>query len=181
MDEPGQDDGLFVGRAGGNVTPWIHATKGVTKGSYKGEYVDALGKWFEGLSDWNWFITRSLNNRVDEGFTEAGIGTARHCLRDLLLRTEAESFVCVFERQERGVPHLHALLRAGRAISGRVEQERDFQLHGISRWKIYHKGKGAAYYVGKYLGKEMIELYIGLDGPYTKRELAGKRLFKLRC
>ncbi len=72
----------------------------------------------------------------------------------------------MFEMQRRGVPHLHALLGGCPAINGGVAQEHFFRNYGISRWKVYQPGGSAPKYIGKYLQKEMIELYIGLDGPY---------------
>ncbi len=163
------------------VTPWIYASKGNLRGQHRGEYIDELGQWFDGLADWKWFITRTLGGETDMGFTQPGIGMARRCLRDLLVRTEATDIVAVFELQQRGVPHIHALVRNERATNGGLEQERDFNKYGIARWKAYRKGKGASYYLGKYLGKEMIELYIGLDGPYSELQLEGRKLDKLRC
>ncbi len=169
--------------AGGKreVAPWIYASKGNLRSRHRGEYIDELGQWFDGLADWKWFITRSLRDEVTMGFTQPGIGMARRCLRDLIVRTGATQFICVFELQKRGVPHLHALVRNERSTNGGLEQERDFNKFGIARWKAYRKGKGAAYYLGKYLGKEMIELYIGLDGPYDEADVKGRKLDKLRC
>ncbi len=169
--------------AAGNqsVSAWIYASKGNLRGEHRGEYIDELGQWFDGLADWKWFITRSLRDEVTIGFTQPGIGMARRCLRDLIVRTAATDFICVFELQKRGVPHLHALVRNERATNGGLEQERDFNKFGSARWKACKKGKGASHYLGKYLGKEMIELYIGLDGPWTEGDVKGRRLDKLRC
>ncbi len=176
-------DGARSGVAGGKqvVTPWIYASSGNLRAKHRGEYIDSLGEWFDSLGEWSWFTTRSLADRVDIGFTQPGVGTARHCLRDLIVRTAARRFICVFEMQKRGVPHLHALLETAQPIDGGVEQNRDFNKWGIARWKIYRRGKGAAYYLGKYLGKEMIELYIGLEGPYSEEDVKGRKLEKLRC
>ncbi len=176
-------DGARSAVAGDGVAlePWIYASRGNIRGKHRGEYIDQLGKWFDGLADWKWFVTRSLADKVTIGFTQPGVGMARGCLRDLIVRTQASEFICVFELQERGVPHLHALIRNGRPTNGGLEQERDFNKFGIARWKAYRRGKGASYYLGKYLGKEMIELYIGLDGPWTERDVEGRKLDKLRC
>ncbi len=163
------------------VTPWIYASSGNLKVAHRMEVVDVFGKWVDGLCDWNWFVTRTLAGPLDMGFSQPGMGTARNCLRDLLVRTGCRRFVCVFELQQRGVPHLHALLETPGAINGGVEQARDFNKWGIARWKIYLRGAGASYYLGKYLGKDMIELYVGLDGPYRAADLVGRKLDKLRC
>ena len=44
------------------------------------------------------------------------------------------------------------------------EQERDFRIYGISRWLPYVTAGGAAGYLGKYLTKDRVELYIGAEG-----------------
>lgn len=76
-------------------------------------------------------------------------------------------------QEERGVPHLHALLGGCRAIDGGVEVGRDFELFGIARWKVYKRNAGAAPYLGKYLVKDVVELYMGDDGPYAVEALKG--------
>lgn len=169
--------------AGGKtgVSPWVYATSGNLRSQHRGEYIDELGAWFDRLGNWQWFVTRTLADKVDMGFTQPGVGSARICLRDLLVRTQCTTFICVFEMQGRGVPHLHALLETPGPINGGVEQERDYNKFGLARWKIYRKGKGAAYYLGKYLGKEMIELYIGSGGPWSEADVGGRKLEKLRC
>ncbi len=176
-------DGARSGVAGDKrtVEPWVYASRGNIRGNHRGDYVDTLGKWFDGMADWKWFVTRTLADKVSMGFTQPGIGMARGCLRDLIVRTEATDFICVFELQGRGVPHLHALIRNARATHGGIEQERDFNKFGIARWKAYKRGRGAAYYLGKYLGKEMIELYIGSGGPWKEADVRGRKLDKLRC
>ncbi len=99
----------------------------------------------------------------------------RRSLRDLIYRSRASRFVCVFERQSRGDYHLHALLGGCRSIDGLAEAERDKRREGIARWRIFN-GTGAGGYLAKYLAKDSLELYIGLDGPYGKDvELAGLR------
>ncbi len=89
--------------------------------------------------------------------------------------------VCVFEAQKRGTYHLHALLGGCPSMDGGVESRRDFQLWGISRWKVFKEGAGAGAYLGSYLVKETLQLYIGLDGPWTESQLRGRKLDKLRC
>ncbi len=115
------------------------------------------------------------------GFSFAGKGTARECLRDLLVRTEAKRVVCCFETQERGAYHLHALLGGCRGIDGGIETRRDFEKWGIARWKVYREGAGGGRYIGKYLTKDEVELYVSDGGPWTEKQLAGRRLEKLRC
>ncbi len=87
-------------------------------------------------------------------------------LRDLLKRSAAKSFVAVYERQSRGDFHVHALLTGCRGLNGAEEASRDKTKFGFAKWKIF-RGTGAGAYLAKYLAKDMMSLYIGLDGPYT--------------
>ncbi len=151
-------------------TPWRYTTVGDSRREYD-EYGNSMGEWLSAMADWNWFVTCTLANDIlSKGFSEPGVGTARACLRELLVLSGARFFVCVFELQARGVPHLHALLGGCPAINGGVAQEHFFRSYGISRWKVYQPGGKAPKYLGKYLQKEMIELYIGLDGPYEMED-----------
>ncbi len=146
--------------------PWRYASVGDSRREYD-EYGNEFGDWIASLANWNWFVTCTLSSDIlSKGFTEPGLGTARACLRELLVLSCAREFVCVFELQARGVPHLHALLGGCPAINGGVAQEHFYRNYGISRWKIYQPGGKAPKYLGKYLQKEIIELYIGTDGPY---------------
>jgi len=157
--------------------PWKYASGAAVKAEYSsdGGVKDEFGAWIEDMAEWRWFVTRTLRDgNTSSGFTKPGFGVARACLRDLVIKTEARSFVCVFEMQrERGVPHLHALLAGTRAINGGVEQERDYASWGMARYRIYSEGGGASRYLGKYLTKDISELYIGHGGPFTKKQLEG--------
>lgn len=147
---------------------WIYAKR------MKDESNEAFGRWIEGRGPWQWFVTRTLRDDVTKGFSQPGVGTARRCLRDLLVRTQATRFACVFELQhDRGVPHLHALLGGCKGIDGNIEVSRDFTKWGIARWKVFKRGAGAPAYLGKYLVKDVVELYIGEDGPYVEGDLKG--------
>ncbi len=147
-------------------TPWRYATAGDTRRDYD-ETGTAIGTWFANMADWQWFVTCTLSaSHLNAGFTSPGVGLARACLRELLVTSRARAYICVFELTKLGVPHLHALLAGCPAINGGVAQEHFYRNYGISRWKVYQPGGAAPKYIGKYLGKDMVELYIGLDGPY---------------
>ncbi len=166
------------------VSPWLYASPHALVAMHQekeGSAVEAFGKWVAGLANWSWFVTRTLADKnLTTAFTAPGLGTARRCLRDLLVWSQCQQFVCVFELQRRGVPHLHALLGASKGIRGDQAQSRDAGLWGFSKWVVYREGGGAAAYLGKYLGKEIVELYVGLDGPYSQRRLKGTTLGGLR-
>jgi hypothetical protein len=124
------------------------------------------GRWFEGLAEWQWFVTRTFSPEfLTNGFTQAGETTCRGMLLDLLKRSAAKSFVAVFERQSRGDFHLHALLAGCRGLNGIEEESRDKAKFGFAKWKIF-RGSGAGAYLAKYLSKDLMTLYIGSDGPY---------------
>lgn len=159
------------GLDGARIEQWVHAKR------MRNDSDNAFGEWLEGLGEWQWFVTRTMGMPVDMGFTKVGLATARRCLRDLLVRVQAKRFACVFEMQEeRGVPHLHALLGGCRGVDGNIEVRRDAELWGYARWKAYKRGAGAPAYLGKYLGKDIVEFYVGLDGPYEAVSLKGNTL-----
>ncbi len=132
------------------------------------------GKWFESLAKWQWFVTRTYDPKLlTNGYTQAGASTAHAMLRDLLRQSAAKSFVAVYERQSRGDFHVHALLARCRGLNGIEEERRDKTKFGFAKWKIF-RGSGAGAYLAKYLSKDMMSLYIGLEGPY--RSLEGLRV-----
>ncbi len=147
-------------------TPWHYTSPGDSRRDYD-EYGEAMGDWIAGLASWAWFVTITLaNDKVSKGFTEPGLGTARAALRELAVHSKCETFFCVFELQQRGVPHLHALLAGCPAINGNVAQQFFERSYGFSRWKVFQPGGAAPKYLGKYLQKSIIELYFGYEGPY---------------
>jgi len=160
------------------MEPWIYGGKKHLFQEYGRGNDDAeFGRWIESLGEWRWFVTRTFSATYSTGFSQIGNATARRCLVDLVVWSEAERFACVFERQEGGNIHLHALLAGGKGINGAVAQERDNIRFGLSRWKKYKPSGGAAGYLGKYLTKqEGVELYIGLGGPYEEDDFMEKRL-----
>ncbi len=146
--------------------PWQYASVGDSRREYD-EYGEKVGNWFAQIAAWQWFVTCTLGNgKLSKGFDRPGVGTARACLRSLLTLSRCTAVLCVFELHRSGVPHLHALLAGCAAINGGVASEHFYNAYGISRWKIYHEGGAAPKYIGKYLAKEMIELYIGTTGPW---------------
>ncbi len=146
---------------------WTHGSAKHQWAAGGGAEAANYGKWFESLARWQWFVTRTYSpENLTKGFSQAGAGTAKVMLRDLLRRTAAKSFVAVYERQSRGDFHVHALLAGCRGLNGNEEESRDKAKFGFAKWKIY-RGSGAGSYLAKYLSKDMMSLYIGLDGPYV--------------
>ncbi len=148
---------------------WKYATAGDSRRSYD-DYGNAIGQWIADQGDWQWFVTCTLRDPKSGPFDKAGSGQARNCLRNLLVETRASDFVCVFELQTRGATHLHALLGGCPAIVAQVAHQFFFERFGISRWKVYSPEGGAPKYLGKYLMKDVVEMYIGHGGPYVMED-----------
>jgi len=147
------------------ATPWRYASVGDSRRD-NDEYGDAIGEWLAGQAKWQWFVTCTLRDPVSGRFDKAGSGQARACLRALLVESGCSSYVCVFELQDRGATHLHALLGGCPAIAGGVATEWFWHKFGSSRWKVFKPDGGAPKYLGKYLTKDIIEMYLQHDGPY---------------
>jgi len=145
--------------------PWKYASVGDSRRSYDA-YGDAIGDWLSGIADWQWFVTCSLRDPASGRFDKAGSGQARACLRALLVESKCSTYVCVFELQDRGATHLHALLGGCPGIVASVAAEFFWKKFGSSRWKVFSRGGSAPKYIGKYLGKDIVEMYIADDGPY---------------
>ncbi len=150
---------------------WVHGDKKHQYAHGAGLVQHEFGKWVDTLANWSWFVTRTFARNFDAGFSQVGAGSARVALRDLVVWSECKEFVGVFERHESGDFHIHAVLAGCKGISAGVAKERDKNKFGFSAWKRYSEGGGATGYLGKYLAKDMSELYVGLKGPYSKEDL----------
>ncbi len=156
-----------TGRQDGTDATWQYATVGDTRRSYD-ETGEAIGNWIAGISEWQWFVTCTFREPASSRFSVAGAGEARRCLRALLGETRARDYVCVFELQQNGATHLHALLAGCEAVNAGTAERYFFERFGISRWKAYKPGGSAPKYLGKYLGKDVVEMYIGSGGPWAE-------------
>ena len=160
---------------------WLYAGSKAARIADKDSEENEFAGWIMGFGPYEWFVTRTLDReRVQSGFTKPGLGTARNCLRQLLVYSQAKRFACVFEVQPDGVPHLHALVGGCRAIRGDVAERDDAQLWGWAKWKAFKVSGGAPRYLGKYLGKDFTELYIGRTGPWSIGQLGGSTVGALR-
>ncbi len=149
------------------LEPWIYASTGDMRRDYDATG-DAVGGWLGKRAEWQWFVTCTLRPPRTRGFSLAGSGEARRCLRALLSQSRATDYVCVFELQGNGATHLHALLAGCQAIVGSTAEQFFFREFGISRWKAFKTGGNAPKYLGKYLGKDVVEMYIGSGGPWDE-------------
>lgn len=147
------------------ATPWRHSSVADSRRDYD-EYGNEVGEWLGHLADWQWFVTCTLRDPTSGRFDQAGSGQARACLRALLVESKCSSYVCVFELQRRGATHLHALLAGCPGIAAGVANDYFFERFGISRWKVFKPDGAAPKYIGKYLTKDVVEMYIQSSGPY---------------
>ncbi len=160
---------------------WLYASAKAARIAAKDSEENEFAGWIMGFGPYEWFVTRTLDREnVQPGFSKPGLGTVRQCLRQLLVYSGTKRFACVFELHADGVPHLHALIGGCRAIRGDVAERDDAQLWGWSKWLAFKKGGGAPRYLGKYLGKDFTELYVGRGGPYGVKDLRGSTLGGLR-
>ncbi len=160
---------------------WVYAPSKAARIAVKDSEENEFAGWIMGFGPYQWFVTRTLDReKTGSGFTKPGLGTARACLRQLLVYSSAKRFACVFELHADGVPHLHALVGGCRAIQGDRAERDDNDLWGWSRWKAFKASGGAPRYLGKYLGKDFTELYVGVQGPYAVGDLEGSTLGGLR-
>ncbi len=161
--------------------PWLYAQRKASRIAAKDSEENEFARWLMGFGPYEWFVTRTLDReRVQSGFTKPGLGTARNCLRQLLVYSQAKRFAGVFEMHADGVPHLHAIIGGCRAIRADVAERDDAQLWGWAKWKPFKATGGAPRYLGKYLGKDYTELYIGTKGPWEVGSLRGPTLGGLR-
>ncbi len=179
----GEEQGVSPAEStsGGLTDPWLYASGKAARIAAKDSAENEFARWIMGFGPYEWFVTRTLDReRVQSGFTQPGLGTARTCLRQLLVYTQAKRVACVFELHDDGVPHLHAVIGGCRGINGAVAKRDDEQLWGWSKWLPFKATGGAPRYLGKYLGKDFTELYVGRDGPWSIVQLSGSTLGGLR-
>lgn len=148
-------------------TEWEHGSAKHHYAAGEGSPAADMGGFFETLADWQWFVTITCDpKKLDKGFTQAGEGWARGALLSVLEYSACGAFVAVFERQSRGDFHVHALLARCESINGRRAEATFAESFGMAKWKIF-QGSGAGSYLAKYMAKEMVSTYVGLQGPYN--------------
>ncbi len=180
IGDPGRSVRLEKPVIGASV-PWLYAQSKAARIAEKDSEENEFARWIMGFGPYEWFVTRTLDReRVQSGFTKPGLGTARNSLRQLLVYSQAKRYACVFELHGDKVPHLHAVIGGCRAIRADVAERDDSQLWGWAKWKAFKAGGGAPRYLGKYLGKDFTELYIGRAGPFSVDDLKGSILGGMR-
>ena len=122
----------------------------------------AFGEWLS-LPEWSWFTTHTFKaefvspGQADKAwyawFNSLRISARAKGLTPSLYGPQSPFYFRVAEYQDRGTLHFHALI--GNCGDIRRLSFKDFwELHGYARVEAYEPGKGANFYVGKYLTKE---------------------------
>jgi hypothetical protein len=133
---------------------------------------DAWGAWIEQLAAWEWYLTLTFAEIVHPE-------QAERKWRAFVKRVEGRhgrvvSWVRALEYQRRGVIHFHALLAGMEFLA--YNAARQCWPWGFSWIEAYEPGRGANYYLGKYLAKGG-EIDVG--GPLHKTSQT-QRLLPLR-
>jgi hypothetical protein len=124
--------------------------------------LNAYGDWFSTLGKWDWFVTLTFRdpNPSAGNWTRPGWSLAKRAWVEFaeFVRPSvgALQWVRCFEIQrERGVPHIHGLV--GGLDDTRYSEVSAFlwRKYGFNRILDYDPAKGAAYYINKYVAKEL--------------------------
>ena len=127
------------------------------------ELSDSWGAWLDALTDWDWFLTMTFDDKLISGggtYTKPGWAYAKRAFNEFLKASrpaiDDRKWVRVFEIQrDRGIPHIHALLTESVDSPRRMAMvdgcKANFGIAGIFQ---YQSGLGAAHYLGKYLVKD---------------------------
>lgn len=129
------------------------------------ELHQAWGDWLSRVKKWEWFVTLTLKN--PEGvstWTKPGFATAKRAWGEFTARAMPAlgelTWVRFFELQrDRGVPHVHALVADCDPSVRRMDLV-DWAYHrwGITRVLPYNHELGAAFYLGKYITKDVADI-----------------------
>jgi len=124
----------------------------------------AWGDWISGLASWEWFVTMTFRDPMVGGtWTKPGWGYAKRAWREFVATIQPPlgnvGWVRCFEmQQERGVPHIHALVENVNGIRRMDMVDWCFKNYGIARILPYNPNLGAGYYLCKYLTKELADV-----------------------
>lgn len=124
----------------------------------------AWGDWLSETWDWEWYAT--LTFRDDVGTKRAG-SLWRMWVRQLTAETrkDVQWVRCEELQPDRGIPHYHSLLLNLKHVRRLKWLDRWVSIGGWARIYQYNPNKGAAYYLCKYVTKELgkVEFSEGLQ------------------
>jgi hypothetical protein len=135
---------------------WHTNPEGLMKRSRK-----AFGQWLS-LPEWDWYTTHTFKaeyvspGQADQAWY-AWFNSLRGAAKSIgltpsLYGEAAPFYFRVVEYQDRGTLHFHALIGAVGDIR-RLLFKDFWELYGFARVEEYDPGRGANFYVGKYLTK----------------------------
>jgi len=121
-----------------------------------------FGEWLS-LPEWDWYTTHTfkadyVSPRESDRSWYSWFNSLRVCakakgLTPSIYGSAAPFYFRVAEYQDRGTLHFHALI-GGVGNIRRLLFKDFWELNGFARVEAYEAGKGANYYVGKYLTKD---------------------------
>lgn len=125
---------------------------------------DAFGEWLSG-PEWQWYIT--LTFRAADVSLRAADGHWQSWLNSLILTCKARGlerpfYFRVTEFQVRGAVHYHALIGGVGNIRRNLFKHL-WEINGFAKIEKYEAGKGANYYVGKYLTKASCDFRVSCN------------------
>jgi hypothetical protein len=131
----------------------------------KEEIKEALGTWLTALCSWDWFVTITLRDPVNRGnWNKPGWATAKRAWRELVEMAQPAlgglKWVRMFEIQYwRGVPHIHGLVGNVDPTVRRMDLvDWGGKKFGWTRVMPYDEKRGAAFYLCKYVTKEIADI-----------------------
>lgn len=122
----------------------------------------AWGDWLHEIGGWQWFVTLTLRDpRPSSGnWTKPGFALANRAWDDFIALSheglDVLQWVRFFELQrERGVPHVHGLVKGLTDTRYRQVSAIMWQRYGFTRILDYKPELGATHYITKYVVKEL--------------------------
>ena len=133
--------------------------------AYYEELKQAWGEWLSGLADWELFCMLTFRDPEGQGtWTKPGFATAKRAWGKFIAAAQPAlgelSYVSMFEMQHwRGVPHIHALVgNVDKALRRMDLVDFGNKNFGYTRVYEYEAEKGAAYYLCKYVTKDIADI-----------------------
>ncbi len=133
---------------------WAEYEEGRVAVNDKGLVKDTWGEWLSESWDWEWYATLTFRENVG---TRRADYLWRTWYKQLITETSKDvQYVRCEELQlSRGVPHYHALLLNLKHVRRLKWLDRWVELAGWAQIYMYNPHKGAAYYLSKYVTKEL--------------------------
>jgi hypothetical protein len=126
------------------------------------EVLTAWGDWLHAIGGWQWFVTLTLRDPKPSygNWTKPGFALANRAWDDFIKFSheglDVLQWVRFFELQrERGVPHIHGLVKGLASTRYSQVSEIMWQRYGFNRILDYKPELGATHYITKYVVKDL--------------------------